>query len=204
MAVSAWNLLTALGPMTLAAWREQPASGVAFVVGFYALLVGAKIAVQATGVLANDLDPAPVLDDIRELAAEARVLVREVSRNRLDGEARTDAPQGVLARAATLASGRAMRGRLWAEAKALAGLAESYQRMAERLKGRPVAIADFDPEEAALGTLLEIVGSRERMDARFRIDPDDPRDPELAGPLSKRWRWPRATVAKTAPTRCTT
>jgi threonine/homoserine/homoserine lactone efflux protein len=37
----AWG--TALGPMTLAAWREEPASGVAFVVGFYALLVGAKV-----------------------------------------------------------------------------------------------------------------------------------------------------------------
>jgi 23S rRNA (guanosine2251-2'-O)-methyltransferase len=53
-------------------------------------------------VMANDLDPAPVLDDIRELAAEGRVLIREVSRNRLDGEARTDAPQGVIARAAPL------------------------------------------------------------------------------------------------------
>jgi threonine/homoserine/homoserine lactone efflux protein len=37
----AWG--TALGPMTLAAWRAQPVSGVAFVVGFYALLVGAKV-----------------------------------------------------------------------------------------------------------------------------------------------------------------
>ena len=36
----------------------------------------------------------------------------------------------ILARLATLASGRAMRGRLWAEAKALAGLAESYRRLA--------------------------------------------------------------------------
>jgi len=53
-------------------------------------------------VFANDLDPAPVLDDIRELAAEGRVLIREVSRNRLEGEARTDAPQGVIARAAPL------------------------------------------------------------------------------------------------------
>lgn len=52
--------------------------------------------------LANDLDPAPVIDDIVELAAEARVLVRRVSRGRLDGSARTDAPQGVLARAAPL------------------------------------------------------------------------------------------------------
>ncbi len=36
---------------------------------------------------------------------------------------------GVLAQTALLASGRAMKGRLWAEAKALAGLAESYRRL---------------------------------------------------------------------------
>ncbi len=47
--------------------------------------------------MAADLDPAPVLEDIRELAAEARVLVKEVGRSKLDAAARTDAPQGVLA-----------------------------------------------------------------------------------------------------------
>ncbi len=38
----AWT--TALGPLTLAAWREEPASAVVFVFAFYALLVGAKVA----------------------------------------------------------------------------------------------------------------------------------------------------------------
>jgi 23S rRNA (guanosine2251-2'-O)-methyltransferase len=52
--------------------------------------------------LASDLDRAPVLDDIRTLAAEARVPVKEVARTRLDAQARTDAPQGVIARAAEL------------------------------------------------------------------------------------------------------
>ncbi|WP_421118408.1 23S rRNA (guanosine(2251)-2'-O)-methyltransferase RlmB [Aquihabitans daechungensis] len=47
--------------------------------------------------LAQDLDPAPVLEDIRELAAEARVVVKEVGRGKLDAAARTDAPQGVIA-----------------------------------------------------------------------------------------------------------
>jgi len=37
----AWT--TALGPLTLAAWREEPSSAVVFVVAFYALLVGAKV-----------------------------------------------------------------------------------------------------------------------------------------------------------------
>ena len=47
--------------------------------------------------LAADLDPAPVLDDIRELAGEARVVIKEVGRGKLEAAARTDAPQGVLA-----------------------------------------------------------------------------------------------------------
>ncbi|MBX3284350.1 MAG: 23S rRNA (guanosine(2251)-2'-O)-methyltransferase RlmB [Actinobacteria bacterium] len=47
--------------------------------------------------MASDLDPAPVLDDIRELAAEARVVVKVVGRGKLDAAARTDAPQGVIA-----------------------------------------------------------------------------------------------------------
>lgn len=52
--------------------------------------------------LAADLDPAPVIDDIRDLAAEARVPIREVARTRLEAQARTDAPQGVIAHAAPL------------------------------------------------------------------------------------------------------
>ena len=47
--------------------------------------------------MAQDLDPAPVLEDIRELAAEARVVVKEVGRGKLDAAARTDAPQGIIA-----------------------------------------------------------------------------------------------------------
>ena len=52
--------------------------------------------------MAQDLDRAPVLDRIEQLAASARVPVRRVSRSRLDAEARTDAPQGVLAHARPL------------------------------------------------------------------------------------------------------
>lgn len=52
-----------------------------------------------------------------------------------------------LARLATLASGRAMKGRLWAEARALAGLAESYARLADRA-GRRDGYGE-EPDEAA-------------------------------------------------------
>ncbi|MCU1351456.1 MAG: rRNA methyltransferase, partial [Acidimicrobiales bacterium] len=65
------------------------------------LLLGGRRKVRELW-LASDLDPAPVLDDIRELAGEARVLVQEVGRAKLESTARTDAPQGVLAFAAPL------------------------------------------------------------------------------------------------------
>ena len=52
--------------------------------------------------MAEGLEAAPVLADIERLAREARVPVRLVARGRLDAEARTDAPQGVLAHAAAL------------------------------------------------------------------------------------------------------
>jgi 23S rRNA (guanosine2251-2'-O)-methyltransferase len=47
--------------------------------------------------LAEGLDPSPQLDEIESLAARRRVRVETVGRARLESEARTDAPQGVLA-----------------------------------------------------------------------------------------------------------
>jgi 23S rRNA (guanosine2251-2'-O)-methyltransferase len=52
--------------------------------------------------LAEDLEPAPILDDIAQLAGEARVAIKRVSRSQLEHEARSDAPQGVLAHAAPI------------------------------------------------------------------------------------------------------
>jgi 23S rRNA (guanosine2251-2'-O)-methyltransferase len=49
--------------------------------------------------LAEGLDPSPVLDEIEALALRRRVPVETVTRGRLDAAAKTDAPQGVLARA---------------------------------------------------------------------------------------------------------
>ncbi len=53
-------------------------------------------------ILAADLDPAPILDEILDLAAEARVPVRDLSRSKFEALARTDAPQGVMAYAQPL------------------------------------------------------------------------------------------------------
>lgn len=52
--------------------------------------------------LAQDLGHAPILERIEALAAGARVPVRRVSRSRLEAEATTEAPQGVLAHARPL------------------------------------------------------------------------------------------------------
>jgi 23S rRNA (guanosine2251-2'-O)-methyltransferase len=52
--------------------------------------------------IAGDLDEADVVDDIRDIARANRVPVEVVSRRRLDMAARSEAPQGVLARAAEL------------------------------------------------------------------------------------------------------
>lgn len=52
--------------------------------------------------VAADLDRSDVVDDILQLAEGDRVPVQRVSRSRLDGTARTDAPQGVVAFAAPL------------------------------------------------------------------------------------------------------
>lgn len=47
--------------------------------------------------LAEDQDPSPQLDRIEELAARLRIPVETVPRHRLDAQARTEAPQGVVA-----------------------------------------------------------------------------------------------------------
>jgi 23S rRNA (guanosine2251-2'-O)-methyltransferase len=52
--------------------------------------------------VAADQDDTTTLQDIVDLAVDNGVPVREVGRNRLLGEARTDAPQGVIAHAAPL------------------------------------------------------------------------------------------------------
>jgi 23S rRNA (guanosine2251-2'-O)-methyltransferase len=52
--------------------------------------------------LADDLDAAPIIDDIVELAEQQRVALKRVSRSQLEGAARSEAPQGVLAHAAAL------------------------------------------------------------------------------------------------------
>ena len=65
------------------------------------LLAAAKRPVREVWI-AQGLDPSPQIDDIERLAVRRRVRVVLVPRRRLDMAARTDAPQGVLARAGAL------------------------------------------------------------------------------------------------------
>jgi len=48
-------------------------------------------------ILAGDLDPAPILDDIIDLADEQKVTIREMARSKFESMTRTDGAQGVLA-----------------------------------------------------------------------------------------------------------
>ena len=65
------------------------------------LLLGGRRPVREIWVVADADDRGP-LQDLSELAAELRVLVKPVSRGKLDGAARTESPQGVIAFAAPL------------------------------------------------------------------------------------------------------
>lgn len=97
-----------------------------------------------------------------------------------DGEVDGGEDPAALARMATLASGRAMRGRLWAEARALATLAETYQRLAAREGEAPGGGggsgggrgAALTPETAPLGLIHAILTmDAETKSERFRMDP---------------------------------
>lgn len=49
--------------------------------------------------ISDDLEDNPVIDDIIELAADQRVAVRRVKRKDIEREARSEAPQGIMAKA---------------------------------------------------------------------------------------------------------
>ncbi|AQR60970.1 hypothetical protein BZG35_04335 [Brevundimonas sp. LM2] len=75
-----------------------------------------------------------------------------------------------LSNAATLASGRAMKGRLWNEAKALAGLAETYARLAKGAEAARLTVETID-----LPLLFDIlVTDNEAARARFALWGDGP------------------------------
>jgi 23S rRNA (guanosine2251-2'-O)-methyltransferase len=60
------------------------------------LLIGQKRKVKEIW-MAADIDPAPILDDIEQIAEAARVPILEVPRRKLEETARSEAPQGIIA-----------------------------------------------------------------------------------------------------------
>ncbi|KQS53899.1 hypothetical protein ASG17_13140 [Brevundimonas sp. Leaf363] len=70
-----------------------------------------------------------------------------------DLDAPDEGDAAALAHTALMASGRAMRGRLWTEARALAGLAESYARLGARAE----AATELTPETAPLSLIYRIL-----------------------------------------------
>ncbi len=52
--------------------------------------------------ISEDIDDSPVIAEIIDLAEDTRIPITRMSRKRLEAEARTDAPQGVIARAKAL------------------------------------------------------------------------------------------------------
>ena len=86
------------------------------------------------------------------------------------------ADSAALARAATLASGRAMKARQWTEARALAGLAESYARLGERARGGGQTIETLD-----LALIFEVLADDHGVVARrLALNPDRLDDPDRA------------------------
>lgn len=75
-----------------------------------------------------------------------------------------------LERMATLASGRAMTGRLWAEARALAGLAESYARLVDRQRAR---VREDTPPEDGTEPGRQVALAFLRSQGVLTVDTDD-------------------------------
>ena len=65
------------------------------------LLIGQKRKVREIWI-ASDIDAAPILDDIEELAHAQRIAILEVPRRKIEETARSEAPQGIIAFAAQL------------------------------------------------------------------------------------------------------
>ena len=64
------------------------------------LMAGTRRAFEV--LIAADIDPSPLITDIEMLAGERRVQVRRVPRREIEQMARSEAPQGIIARAAAL------------------------------------------------------------------------------------------------------
>jgi hypothetical protein len=105
----------------------------------------------------------------------------------LDAEADDTALAGDpadLARAATLASGQAMRAGHWTQAHALASLAERYRKLAGREDARRRPLT---PDTAPLQLVVDILMDEDLPNRRLARDPDNLDADPVAAPYH-RWR----------------
>lgn len=87
--------------------------------------------------VSTELEHSDVIGDILDLAADLRIPIREVSRSKLEAEARSEAPQGILAKAAPLAEA-------------------SFDELIRRRPGRPTFLVAVDgvTDPGNLGAVL--------------------------------------------------
>ena len=113
-----------------------------------------------------------------ELEEARRNSPEAIAARLFDGIAEEEAGGGgdpaTLARTAVVASGRAMRGQLWAEARALAGLAESYARLGEKQVRAQMTVDDIPLELLAAILLDEDRAYSQRLDLYGDEGPDRP------------------------------
>lgn len=105
----------------------------------------------------------------------------------MDAEADEEAEAGDpahLARAATLASGQAMRAGHWTQAHALASLAERYRKLAGREDARRKPLT---PDTAPLQLVVDILMDEDLPNRRLARDPDNLDGDPIAAPYH-RWR----------------
>lgn len=123
-----------------------------------------------------------------ELEEARRNSPEAVSARLFDGVAAAEGDDGgdpvALMRTAILASGRAMRGRLWTEAKALAGLAESYARLETRA-ARGVVTTETMDLKLLYDVLTDESGLASRRLGLWNEEEDDPERPLKEA----YWRW---------------
>ena len=102
------------------------------------------------------------------------------------------ADPALLARAATLAAGRAMQRRLWGEARALAALAESYARLGRATPGGGQTIETMDLR------LLHAILTDDTGAAMRRMAPDPDRDDEADRALKAAYQQQRHEAQQAA------
>lgn len=132
-------------------------------------------------------DPDPALPPLDLAAGETPDSMDAEADSEADEEAEAGDPAD-LARAATLASGQAMRAGHWTQAHALASLAERYRKLAGREDARRKPLT---PDTAPLQLVVDILMDEDLPNRRLARHPDHAPDPVLVPYHRRRQRLTR-------------